>query len=210
MDSKIFGRMLILLSLATLFSTVEHVAAKDSAVRMPEAGEVQVAPNAVGIPVGYILLIRKDDNYCAVRFLQNRTGKTEYEQHAEYESYYQECQTPSPCNMTNNTAQYHKEEVYYTKPSFAIFGHSVRIGAKRDIRCGPIELWWSAGPLLTFVYFNRHDQEQGDFYGISLAPTRWVDISQVNVFDSRIRWYRYDDNRARENIPIDRLWEEKK
>lgn len=173
----------------------------------PHIDDVMLAPNAIGIPLGRILLIRRGNEYGAVRFTQCGTENTEYEQHAEYESYYQGDQAG---NLTKETVQYHKEEVYYTKPSFAIFGHPLRIGAKRDIRCGPIELWWSSGRYCRrlAVYFNRHDQEQGDFYGIELAPTPWTDISQVNVFDSRIKWYRYNEGRRDQFIPIDKLWTE--
>jgi hypothetical protein len=182
-----------------------NVMANADKPQLPKANEVQLAPNAVGMPVGRVLLIRKDSDYCAVRFTHNWTGKTEYDQHAEYESYYQGDKTGE---FGKSNVKHRKEEIYYTKPSFSIFGHPVRIGAKLNIRCGPIELWWSAGPLLTFVAFNRSDQKQGD-YGIELAPTKWSDISEVNVFDSRLKWYRYDENRKRVNIPIDRLWDNK-
>jgi len=51
---------------------------------------------------------------------------------ARYESYYQGDKTGS---LHNKNVKHRKEEVYYTKPSFSIFGHPIRIGAKRDIRC---------------------------------------------------------------------------
>ncbi|WP_337288532.1 hypothetical protein [Candidatus Methylomirabilis sp.] len=171
-----------------------------------KANDVHIGPNAIGMPLGRVLLIRKGENYCAVRFTRNWTGKTDYEQHAEYESCYQGNKTG---NFRRANVKYRKEEVYYKKPSFSIFGHPISMSDKRDIRCGPIELWWSAGPELTFVYFNRHDQKQGDYYGIELAPTKWGDIAEVNAFDPRLTWYRYDDNRQRVNIPIDRLWDDK-
>lgn len=171
---------------------------------LPEANDVRIVPNAIGMPLGRILLIRKDNDYCAVKFTQN-WGKTGYEQHAEYESYYQGDKTGS---LNNKNVKYRKEEVFYKKPIFSIFGHPVSIGEKLDIRCGPIELWWSAGPHLTFVYYNRHDQNQRD-YGIELAPTKWTDISEVNVFDPRLKWYRYNEIRERVNIPVDHLWEDK-
>lgn len=174
---------------------------------MPKANEVMIAPNAIGIPLGRILLIRKSSDYCAVRFTQCWTGKTDYEQHAEYESYYQGDKTGE---FGKSNVKYRKEEVYYKKPSFSIFGHPISVGDKRDIQCGPIELWWSGLNCITAVYFNRHDLKQGDYYGIELAPTKWSNISEVNVFDPRLKWYRYDDNRKRVNIPIDRLWDGKK
>jgi hypothetical protein len=58
------------------------------------------------------------------------------------------------------------------------------------------------------VFFYAEGQEQGD-HGIELAPTIWTDISEVDVFDPRIKWYRYDEQRKRMNISIDQLWESK-
>jgi hypothetical protein len=183
-----------------LLGIVEMVSANEP--EMPTVNDVQIAPNAIGMPVGRILLVRKNNDYCAVKFTQNWTGKTDYDQHAEYESYYQGDQTG---NLLNENVKYSKEAVYYTRPSFSIFGHPIRIGAKMDIRCGPIELWWSAGPYLVFVYYNKHDQSQRD-HGIELAPTKWIDISQANVFDPRLKWLKFDENRKRVNVPLDNLW----
>ncbi|MDO8723840.1 MAG: hypothetical protein Q7J31_16665 [Syntrophales bacterium] len=197
-------KLIILLLIIVLLEGIVMANADES--QLPKANDVHLGPNAIGMPVGRLLLIRKGDDYCAVRFTHNWTGETDYDQHAEYESYYQGDKTG---NFRSANVKYRKEEVYYTKPSFSIFGHPVRIGAKRDIHCGPIELWWSAGPFLTFVSFNRHDQKQGDYYGIELAPTKWSNISEVNVFDPRLKWYRYDERRQRANIPIDRLWDDK-
>jgi hypothetical protein len=201
-------KITILIGLFVLVSADLNTSVHAESVTISEMNDVILAPNAVGIPLGRILLIRKGNEYGAVKFTQCWTGKTKYEQHAEYESYYLGNQTG---NINSIKAKYIKEEVFYTRPSFAIFGHPVRIGAKRDIRCGPIELWWSGLSCHMYVYFNRHDKKQGDFYGIELAPTPWIDFSQVNISDSHIQWYRYDENRGRgKSIPIGKLWEEEK
>jgi len=43
-----------------------------------------------------------------------------------------------------------------------------------------------------------------------LAPTPWENITEVNVSDKRIKWYRYDKNRKTIDIPvIDKLWDDK-
>jgi hypothetical protein len=194
----------VILSLVALLSLGGVVLVVAEEPILPNAKDVYLAPNAIGIPLGRILMVRKDNEYCAVKFTQCLTGKTDHDQHAEYESYYQGDKTGS---FYNRNVKYVKEEVYYTKQSLSIFGHPIRIGAKKDICCGPIELWWSGLKCVTAVYFNRHDQKQGDFYGIELAPTLWTDIKEVNLNDPRIKWYRYDENRKRVNIPIDQLWE---
>jgi hypothetical protein len=57
------------------------------------------------------------------------------------------------------------------------------------------------------VCFFPPDKGKGEF-GFELAPTPWTEMSQVNVFDLRLKWYKYDENRKRIFIPIDRLWED--
>jgi len=75
---------------------------------------------------------------------------------------------------------------------------------KKDIVFGPIELlWFGEGN----IHFFSSRQEEGD-YGVEMAPTKWTDISQVNVFDKRLTWYRYDPKRNNIEIPIDELWSE--
>jgi hypothetical protein len=168
------------------------------------ADNVMIAPNAIGMPASRILLIRRGSEYCAVKF--HPTGRTEYEMSMEYESYYQGDRTG---DFNNKNVKYLKEEVYVSKPKFTfltyIIGHAIRSGSP-NIHCGSIELAWSEGLSYFSTYFYRHDQEQS-FYDIQLAPTPWTDISQVNVFDSRVKWYRYDHRRKDVFIPVEKLWE---
>jgi hypothetical protein len=58
---------------------------------------------------------------------------------------------------------------------------------------------WFATPLIPLAGIK----EGG--YGNELAPTRWTDIREVNVFDPRVKWYKYDSLRKRVDIPIDKL-----
>jgi len=73
-----------------------------------------------------------------------------------------------------------------------------------DIECGSFKLFWSEKG---WVYFFNSSQKQGD-YGIELAPTRWTDISQVNVFDPRLKWFKYDESRETMIISVDELWKD--
>ncbi len=72
------------------------------------------------------------------------------------------------------------------------------------IKCGPIKLGWNYRAKVATM---PPDKAAGD-HGFELAPTPWTDISQVNVFDPRVKWYRYDEKRERVFIPIDKLWSE--
>jgi hypothetical protein len=55
------------------------------------------------------------------------------------------------------------------------------------------------------VYFYGSQQTEGD-YGIEFAPSKWTEISEINVFDSRLKWQRYDSKRQTMRINIDDLW----
>jgi hypothetical protein len=169
----------------------------------PPSEYVIVSPNAIIMPLGNILLIRKDSVYGAIRFIKFWTGKGENDRYATYESYYQGDKTG---DFANKNAKFTKEELHFPEPSFSLFGHPFFGFDMRDhIRCGPIRLLWSGGGT---VYFFEDLQREGD-YGIELAPTKWTDISQVNVSDPRLKWYRYDEKRKDTKIPVDQLWEYK-
>jgi hypothetical protein len=76
---------------------------------------------------------------------------------------------------------------------------------KPEVKCGSLNLLWGNKGFVCF--FERKDKP-GE-YGIKLAPTPWTSISEVNVLDPRVKWYRYDEKQKKEiNIPIDKLWEQ--
>jgi hypothetical protein len=166
----------------------------------PSPNEVLIGPNGVIMPLGKILLIRKDSDYGAIKFSKFWTGKTEDDLYAKYEAYYQDDKTG---DFHNQKIKFSQGELHSPKPIFSLFGHPFAFGIKEEIKCGPIRLWWTGKGA---AYFFGRDQRQGD-YGIELAPTPWTEIPQINVFDSRVKWYRYDEQRARVNIIIDKLWD---
>jgi len=167
----------------------------------PGPDEVHIGPNGVIMPLENILLVRKGTDYCVVKFIEFRTGESKEDKYARYESY---CQDDKSGNFSKANVKFKREELFSPKPRWFLFGHPVAFGAKKEIYCGFIKLWWTGKGT---VYFFERYQPQGD-YGIELAPTKWTHISQVNVFDPRLKWLRYDENRKRVNIPVDDLWED--
>jgi hypothetical protein len=165
------------------------------------ADEVGIAPNAIKVPEGYILLVQKNAEYCAIRFTKFWTGETKEDEYATYESYYQGDKTG---NFRDQNVKFKQGEL--SRPRLRGIGRLSFSSGNTDIQCGNIELFWSGKG---WVYFFNSNQKQGD-YGIELAPTKWTDISHVNVFDPRLRWYRYDPDRQREKFPIIQLWEDDK
>jgi hypothetical protein len=153
------------------------------------------------MPLGKIVLVRKDSQYCAVKFTEAWTGETAFDHFASYESYYQGDGTG---DLSKNNVQFTKDQLAWRR----------RVGLGRlltfpagpqnlEVKCGPMKLFWSSGGS---IYFRGHAKKEDD-YGIELAPTKWTDISQVNVFDPRLMWYRYDGKRKDIYIPIDQLLE---
>lgn len=165
----------------------------------PNCNEVHIGKTAIVMPSGRILIVRHDTRYCAIKFTKFWTGNTKDDFYANYESY---CQEDNSSDFSKNNVLLNKEKLSFPTPR-GIGRFSFSLGNK-EINCGSIKLFWSGDGAVHFYGLN---QKQGD-YGIELAPTPWTDISQVNVSDPRVKWYRYDDGRRRENIPIDELWPE--
>jgi hypothetical protein len=58
------------------------------------------------------------------------------------------------------------------------------------VKCRSFAPLWSYPTQVRFV--ERNDARD---YGIELAPTNWREISEINLADPRLQWYRYDENR---------------
>ncbi len=198
---KYLIKIIIFYSFIILLMGGEAMAAAEEVqdIKQPGPNDFLIAPNAVIMPLERIVLVRKESDYCAIKFTRLWTGKTADDRYAEYESYYQDDKSG---NFSKKNVQFRKDELDRPKPIWSIFGHPIFTG-NRNIRCGPIRLWWAG---IGSVYFYSLGQEEGD-YGIELAPTPWTSISEVNVFDSRVKWYRFDEKRKDIIIPIDQLWE---
>ena len=158
---------------------------------------VKITPVGIKMPLNRFLLVRKDSAYGALKFKKFWTGKTENDFFAKYESYYQPNKTG---NFLDKDAEFSEGELSFPKPR-GIGRFAFSFGNK-DIRFGSFVLFWYGEGS---VYFYGSHQPEGD-YGIELAPTKWTNISEVNVFDNRLKWYRYDPNRPNVIINIDDIW----
>ncbi len=167
-------------------------------VRIYATQLVHIAPHFVSMPIGRIVLIRRGSEYCAVKFAEAWKGKTESARFQNYESYYQ----------GDGTGDFSNENVQFAKDTLvdrqSVLGrlYPVPFGHRNlYIKCGAVKLLWSDSGTL---YFS----ESPGRGGVELAPTKWTDIFHVNVFDPRLKWYRYDEKRKDMFVPVDRLWED--
>jgi hypothetical protein len=163
--------------------------------------EVIIGAGVISMPLGRILLVHKGAHYCAVKFTEGWTGKTIFDCFENYESY----------DLGDGTGDILTKNIPCEKGQLIsrgpLCGRLLPFSAGRknqDLKCGPITLFWTVGG----VYFCDLRDEKHCDYGTKFAPTKWTDISQVNLFDPRLTWYRYDGKRKAIFIPIDQLWED--
>ena len=161
------------------------------------SNDVRIGPQGLDMPLGYIFLIRKGSVYGAVKFTRYWKGWIKYSDYTKYDCWFQ----------GDGTGDFKKNNVIYQNKiaSSILLGigrFSFNIG-KDEICFGPFKLWWY-GPKGTVLFFGV-SQDPSD-YGIELSPTKWKDIKEINVFDSRLRWYRFNESRPRQDIPVNKLW----
>ena len=201
-------RLLLLVSLFSI--TLLHgigCALDKEAAKSPQAPSlletegIKIYNTGIGMPIGQILLIKKDQKYCVIKFTKSDIEKDGKEKFSLYEAYFQ----------GDGSGDFSKKNVQFSEKR-ASYLESPGIGrlyfqlGDPEINCGPFKLGWG---YKGFVSFYGPNQRYGD-YGIELAPTPWTDIKDVNVFDSRIKWYKFDQQKERIIVPVDELWKENK
>ena len=165
----------------------------------PDANDVRIAFSGVHMPQGRILLIHKDKEYCALKFIQCWVEKEGKERFATYEVYHQGDGTGDFSNKNVKVTQGKASLLRPRGPFYPLLWQP----GNPEVECGSLKLAWDYSGFVCF--FGRY-QSPGE-YGIKLAPTPWTDISQVNVLDPRLKWYGYDRQRKSIDIPIDKLFE---
>lgn len=163
------------------------------------ANDVYIAPNGIGVPLGRILLVRNISEYYAVKFTKAWTGENTQDRYAAYEVHYM---GDGAGNYSNEISKFIKGEASFLRPR-GIFRIQFQLG-NPIIRCGSLKLLWAYKTTVHFYISGKNEYNKN----IELAPTPWATISEIKVFDPRIKWYKYDEKRIDVNIPIDKLWED--
>lgn len=169
----------------------------------PVMDDVRIVFSGVYMPMGRFPLIRKKDEICTLKFTRfwiEKQGK-EKEQYASYISYYQN--DGSGNFLSHNVKITEGQASHLPLRGWSKFFWQP---GKTYLKCGPLKLAWM---YYGFVCACEKRGYPGDCE-IELAPTPWENITEVNVSDNRIKWYRYDKNRKTIDIPvIDKLWDDK-
>jgi len=160
---------------------------------------IYIFPTGIGIPPGRLLLTRNGNEYCAVKIVkvEDRGEKDYAKSRALVEAYYQ----------GDQSGDFLKPNVKYQKSKIG----PIRVGGcmpldihyltGESIKCGTYNLFWIPPVNINFP-FGKELREKIEF-----APTNWEDISEINLSDPRLRWYRYG-RRPVIKIPMKEYWGE--
>jgi len=148
---------------------------------VPNGTDAFVKENAVNIPIGPILLARRDYQYCAVQFTSSSWSADESE--ATYKSYF----IPDSTRTFADRRVEHREDKVYEKQPLSIVGRFAAARSQDKIFCKKMNLKWSGAPKETaWVYLDEGTT-------LELAPTKWRDIREVNVLEASLQWFKYGD-----------------
>jgi hypothetical protein len=163
----------------------------------PRPGYVGIYISTIAMPYGKFLLIKKDEEYLALKFTDSWLGKGGYQLYTSYEYYYQG--DGSGAFSKKNVAAGSGE--FYDPGGRMSWGIPVvEKGLKDRIKFGKIDCKWVRPTKVLYKY--------GYFTKVELAPTPWSSISEVNINDPRIRWYQKGGVNKNMEVPIDSLWKD--
>jgi hypothetical protein len=172
---------------------------RDATAMTPE--DVSVDPQAVVMPAGRVLLIKRNDFLGAIKFVRNEIRKDGVYSQYEYYEYEQ------------GEFLKKRDDVIFRKVSKKGFWHNLRglffhgIPELGRIKLKSFVLFADAvDESHSTIYFWRDEAAKPDIK-IQLAPTHLKNISQVNLNNKKIRWFGFDEKRERIITPIDRIWD---
>jgi hypothetical protein len=168
-----------------------------------EKSIVEIYDTAIIIPLGYFAIVKKDTKICAVKFLETGRHPKKSKRYAIYEYYYQE---DIKRNFLTKSKKHGTGKATYD--SFCIIGRLCFNNGNLEIECGEIHIKWYGGNSFSFGDGLKNDETEEEEIkaGVQIAPTKWTDINDVNIFDERLKWYKYDTKRENKKIPVEELW----
>lgn len=176
-----------------------------------EERESQVSQGAliqtvgVSLPVGRLLLIRRGADLCVVRFTKFHRGhdakpKTWF--HSGYENFYAEYEWYRP-ELNGDFRGLDGKRGYGMLRRGAVVGLLfLNLGfplGTDDVECGSLTPEWFYPTGVSFLVGTRYDHK------LELAPTQWTELSQINLTDPKLKWYRYNESQADAFIPLKEL-----
>ncbi len=204
--SRHIGKGIVIFQLLSLFIPQTMMAADhidDAVERLKTSARIDW--HQVSSPLGRILLVRKGKDICAIRFTEYHRGHDakppsifnsgEESFYAEYDWY---CQTDGSQDLKKkNVASGHRKLV--EKPSKGIGRLAFQTGTV-NVKCGPFKLFWM---FPTSISFSASPSCSDPV--VQLSPTKWMQIEDIDLSYSKLKWFDCDERRKTINISIDEL-----
>lgn len=154
-------------------------------------------------PMGTFLLVRQKNILCAIQFTGmwrgNDAGNSS-SLHSGDESF-RSRYVWYLGGQTSNSWSIHPAKA--SAESELTQGRLIGIGrfafgtGKNRIKCGPIQLFWTAP---AHVYFSNGKPSLLQDQGNEIAVTKWTKFEQIDPNDPDLVWLRYDKNRGDSSI----------
>lgn len=150
-----------------------------------DATQFKVSIGALTMPVGALLLVRNGSQLGAIRITSVEPA-AKYEGKSNYESFFLPDKTTS---FAGSGVDHQTGDIYIGE---TVGVHAVYVHTKGHYRTksGPWTFWF---PFPTTIdmspatfWKGPHDQ------GFEFAPTSACEVSQIDVTDKRLRWFRWD------------------
>lgn len=181
-------RLLVFIILAPILSG-QFVRAQSSQLPEPRAdvpnNKFVVGPRFVHMPKGVFVLVRRGREIGAIRFTRIEPSGAIGQGSATYESYFQG--DGSGSFLTTNVVKRSGEITI--KPLKGI-SHSTMWQPGQDKLW--VGKWWFGCLGITLVNMSPHFGEKAN--GFEFAPTSARDVSEIDISDKRLQWFRYDSN----------------
>ncbi len=167
------------------------------------AEAVFLGPDVITMPQGRILLVSRNGFLGAIRFIRNEERPDGW--YSKYEYYVYE-NGGGFRKVKEGSISYKKmvwnwwNKILY---HYLQFHPNPYEGADR-LGFDKFELFATVGTTHSSLYFWSKAKVVDE--KVRLAPTPWKEISEVDLNDKRIQWFKYDETRKRQIIQIDRLW----
>ena len=150
----------------------------------------------VKLPVGAFLLVRKNGEIGAIRIVKIEPGGTEWVGKSTYESLFQSGGSGS---LTSANALRKTGEIDIQKAKGPGRGLYIYQPGQDKAAIGD----WSfvfANPTAMTMWGKTKGQNK-DVYGFEFAPTSACNVSEIDLSDKRLRWFRYNPS-ASVTLPV--------
>jgi hypothetical protein len=163
-----------------------------------------VTPLSVSSPLNSLLLVRYAGTLCAIRFRAFHGGDEK---------------APTAFNSGDETLFATAEQIrlVQSETTWRIFerkrldlvsGPVVGLGrfgfqkGRIGLHCGNAKLEWT---YPNNVSLGSYTQPTAKRVLVEIAPTAWSEVSQINLNDKKLHWYRYDEGRKDTLVSIEEL-----